>query len=39
MPKLLVLLVAVTVACGMAAGVTITLAPVYADDSGGEGGY
>jgi hypothetical protein len=39
MPKLLVLLVVVTMACGMAAGVTITLVPAYAYDSGGEGGY
>jgi hypothetical protein len=39
MRKLLVLLVVLTVACGMAAGVTITLVPAYADDSGSEGGY
>lgn len=31
--KLLVLLVAVTLACGVAAGVTINLAPAYADGS------
>ena len=34
MRKLLVLLVVLTAACGMAAGVTIILAPAYA-----EGGY
>jgi hypothetical protein len=39
MPKLLVLLVVLTIACGMAAGVTITLAPAYADDSRSESGY
>jgi hypothetical protein len=39
MRKLLVLLVVLTVACGMATGVTITLAPAYADDSGSEHGY
>ncbi|HZZ60796.1 MAG TPA: hypothetical protein VFE63_06440 [Roseiarcus sp.] len=32
--KLLVLLVAVTLACGVAAGVTMNLAPAYADGSG-----
>jgi hypothetical protein len=31
---LLILLVAVTMACGAAASVTISLAPAYADDSG-----
>ena len=39
MRKLLVLLVVLTVACGMAAGVTITLAPAYADNGGSECGY
>ena len=39
MRKLLVLLIVLTVACGMAAGVTITLAPAYADNGGSEGGY
>ena len=39
MRKLLVLLVVLTVACGMAAGVTITLSPAYAVDGGSEGGY
>jgi hypothetical protein len=39
MRKLLVLLVVLTVACGMAAGVTITLAPAYADGGGSEHGY
>jgi hypothetical protein len=34
MQYLLILLVAVTVACGAAASVTISLAPAYADDSG-----
>jgi hypothetical protein len=33
MQYLLILLVAVTVACGAAAGVTIALVPAYADDS------
>jgi hypothetical protein len=33
MQYLLILLVAVTMACGAAAGVTIALAPAYADDS------
>ena len=31
MPNILILLVTLTVACGMAAGVTISLAPAYAD--------
>ena len=31
---LLALLVAVTLACGVAAGVTVNHAPAYADDSG-----
>jgi hypothetical protein len=34
MQYLLILLVVLTVACGAAAGVTIALAPAYADDSG-----
>jgi hypothetical protein len=34
MQYLLILLVAVTMACGAAAGVTIAFAPAYADDSG-----
>ncbi len=34
MQYLLILLVAVTMGCGAAAGVTIALAPAYADDSG-----
>jgi hypothetical protein len=34
MRYVLVLLVAVTMACGAAAGVTISLAPAYADDNG-----
>jgi hypothetical protein len=34
MQYLLILLVAVTVACGAAASVTIALKPAYADDSG-----
>jgi len=33
MQYLLILLVAITMACGAAAGVTIALAPAYADDS------
>jgi hypothetical protein len=33
MRRLLVLLVALTVGCGVAASVTISLAPAYADDS------
>ena len=33
MQYLLILLVALTVACGAAAGVTIALAPAYADNS------
>jgi len=33
MRKLLVLLVAVTMACGLAATITINLAPAFADDS------
>jgi hypothetical protein len=33
MQYLLILLVAVTMACGAAAGVTIVLVPAYADDS------
>jgi hypothetical protein len=33
MQYLLILLVAITVACGAAAGVTIALAPAYADYS------
>jgi hypothetical protein len=32
MRRLLVLLVALTVGCGVAASVTISLAPAYADD-------
>jgi hypothetical protein len=32
MRKLLVLLVALTVGCGAAASITISLAPAYADD-------
>jgi hypothetical protein len=39
MRKLLVFLIVLTVGCGMAAGVTITLAPAYAGDSGNESGY
>ena len=34
MQYLLILLVVVTMACGAAASVTISLAPAYADDSG-----
>lgn len=34
MQYLLILLVAVTMACGAAASVTIALVPAYADDSG-----
>ncbi len=34
MQYLLILLVAVTVACGAAAGVTIALKPAHANDSG-----
>jgi hypothetical protein len=34
MRSLLVLLVALTMACGAAASLTISLAPAYADDSG-----
>ncbi len=34
MDKLLALLLVLTLACGMAAGVTISLAPAYADRSG-----
>ena len=34
MRSLLVLLVALTMTCGAAAGVTIALAPAYADDAG-----
>jgi hypothetical protein len=33
MRRLLVLLVTLTVGCGVAASVTISLAPAYADDS------
>jgi len=33
MRKLLVLLVALTMACGAAAGITINLAPAFADDA------
>jgi hypothetical protein len=33
MQYLLILLVAITMACGVAAGVTIALAPAYADYS------
>jgi hypothetical protein len=33
MQYLLILLVAITMACGAAAGVTIALAPAYADHS------
>jgi len=33
MRKLLALLVALTVGCGAAASITISLAPAYADDS------
>ena len=34
MQYLLILLVVITMACGAAASVTISLAPAYADDSG-----
>ena len=34
MRSLLVLLVALTMACGAAAGLTVSLAPAYADDAG-----
>jgi hypothetical protein len=34
MQYLLILLVVLTIACGAAAGVTIALAPAYADNSG-----
>ena len=34
MQYLLILLVVITVACGAAASVTVSLAPAYADDSG-----
>jgi hypothetical protein len=34
MRSLLVLLVALTLACGAVASVTISLAPAYADDAG-----
>jgi hypothetical protein len=34
MQYLLILLVAITMACGAAASVTISFAPAYADDSG-----
>ena len=34
MQYLLILMLAITMACGAAAGVTISLAPAYADDSG-----
>jgi hypothetical protein len=34
MQYLLILMVAITMACGAAASVTISLAPAYADDSG-----
>ena len=33
MRKLLVLLVAITLACGVAASITINLTPAFADDS------
>ncbi len=33
MPNILILLVMLTMACGTAAGVTISLAPAYADDA------
>ncbi len=33
--RLLAVLVALMLACGVAAGVTVNLAPAYADDSGG----
>jgi hypothetical protein len=39
MRKLLVLLIVLTVAYGIATGVTITLVPAYADDGGSETGY
>jgi hypothetical protein len=35
MQNVLILLVLLTMACGTAASVTISLAPAYADDSGG----
>jgi hypothetical protein len=34
MQYLLILMLAITMACGVAASVTISLAPAYADDSG-----
>ncbi len=35
MRYLLILLIGLTMACGAAAGVTITLAPAFADDAAG----
>ena len=34
MRSLLLLLIALTIACGAAAGVTVSLAPAYADSAG-----
>jgi hypothetical protein len=39
MRKLLVLLVLLTVGCGIASGVTISMAPAYADDAATARGY